>query len=95
MSIAKIEDAKMKTELQTDVERLQYLAGLVASFSKDLHQQIRIAIKKYGVDAVVNQIGCDVSELQNIVNNAQQIVEKSTGEKLKTFAINKTMLESK
>ena len=85
--IAKIQDVETKTELQTDVERLQHLAGLVASFSKDLHQQIRIAIKKHGSDAVVSQIGCSKSDLQNLCDSCTNAVTTATNEKLPSIKI--------
>ncbi len=87
MAIAKMMDIETRTELQADVERIQRLVGLVASFSRDLHQQIRIAVRKHGADAIVEQIGCLKDDLQALCDSAIVFVEKGTDEKLPAIDI--------
>ncbi|MHA1370479.1 MAG: hypothetical protein ACTSRA_12300 [Promethearchaeota archaeon] len=75
-------DEEEKTELQHDVERLAHLASLVASFSKDLHQQMEICKNKHGIDKVTQALECSEQDLQDLCDSCKANVKKVTGEDL-------------
>jgi len=75
-------DEDEKTELQYDVEKLSYLASIVASFSRDLHQQMEICKNKHGADKIVQALECTEQELQDLCDGCRANVKKVTGEDL-------------
>ena len=64
MAIGIVQDKETKTALEVDVEELQRKCGLACSFAQDMAQQVRIAVRKHGIENVCSEIGCDVEDLQ-------------------------------